>query len=113
MRKKLAKDEGARKKFRAVFTRTGKKPGYKSYSEETILLTDIRDAETDERITDHSWFTYTKGFEQAKLHVGDAIEFEARVKIYSKGYVNKAAHINTKRTDYKLSHPTKITIVKP
>lgn len=113
MRKKLAKDEGVRKKFRAMFTRTGKKTGYNGYSEETILLTDIRDAETGEHVTDHVWFAYTKGFDQAKLGLGDVIEFEARIKVYSKGYINKPAHINSKRTDYKLSHPTKIVVVKP
>jgi len=36
------------------------------------------------------------------------LEFDARVKEYSKGYVNKSLHRNQRNTDYKLSHPTKI-----
>ena len=40
------------------------------------------------------------------------IEFEARVKEYRKGYINKSLTINQSKTDYKLSHPTKIKEVK-
>lgn len=112
MRKKLKNDEGVRKKFSAIVTRTGKKPGFRNHSAETILLTNIRDVETNELVTDHSWFAYTKGFEQARLHPGDTIEFEARIKAYTKGYINKALNINNKQLDYKLSNPTKITVLK-
>ena len=50
IRKRLKAQEGERKKFTARFTRFGKKLNYKGYSEMTVLLTDITDAETQERV---------------------------------------------------------------
>lgn len=108
MRKQLASKEGERKKFTAVFSRLGRKAGYTGYSVETILLTKVRDAETGELVTDHLWFTFTKGFQLFALTEGDTLEFEARVKSYSKGYVNKSLAIDKEKRDYKLSNPTKI-----
>jgi hypothetical protein len=108
MRKILAAENGVRKKFRAVFSRLGKKVNYKGYSEETILLKNIVDVETNKLVTDHVWFNFTKGFEKISLVEGTLVEFEARVKEYKKGYVNKTLKINNSTTDYKLSHPTKI-----
>jgi hypothetical protein len=58
------------------------------------------------------WFAYTAGFEKANLHEGARVEFEARVKAYSKGYVNSQVGINNRRQDYKLSHPAKINVIK-
>jgi len=111
MRRELAKQDGQRKKFSALFIRLGKKAGYHGYSEETILLNRITDVETGKVVTDHLWFTYTKGFQDAGLKEGDTIEFEARVKEYKKGYVNRAYGINQRKHDYKLSHPTRIAVV--
>jgi hypothetical protein len=110
MRKRLAAEEGQRKKFRGVFSRVGKKVNYKGYSEDTILLTDITDATTNEVVAGHVWFSFTKGFEKIKLEEGVVLEFEARIKEYAKGYVNKQYGINNRKKDYKLSHPTKIKI---
>lgn len=111
MRKTLAKAEGQRKKFHAVFDRLGKKVNYKGYSEDTILLVNITDAETNQVVADHLWFSYTAGFEKITLSEGVRLEFEARVKEYRKGYVNSRYKINQSRKDFKLSHPTKIRII--
>lgn len=111
MRKNLEDKIGLRKKFRAVFTRFGKKVNYNGYTDITILLTNIVDTETNLVVTDHHWFAYTKGFENAPLKEGATIEFEARVKMYKKGYVNRKLSINKRQSDYKLSHPTNIQIV--
>ncbi len=108
MRKELARESGARKKFRGIFVRLGKKAGFNGYSEETILLKNIQDAETNRMVADHVWFGYAKGFEKLSLTEGITIEFEARVKEYRKGYVNPRYKINNSSIDYKLSHPTKI-----
>ena len=112
MRKLLSKEEGKRKKFKAVFERIGKKVNYKGYSEETILLKDVIDLEINQVVTDHIWFLFSKGFEKLYPKTGMIIEFEARVKEYRKGYINKSLKINQSKTDYKLSHPTKIKEVK-
>lgn len=108
MRKVLASLNGERKKFKATFVRLGKKTNFKGYSEETILLKNVLDAETNQIVTDHIWFSYTKGFEKILLSEGTLVEFEARIKEYKKGYVNKSYKINNSKTDYKLSNPTKI-----
>jgi hypothetical protein len=111
MRKRLAASEGERKKFRGTFSRVGKKINYQGYSEDTILLNNIIDAETSTVVADHIWFSFTKGFEKIKLEEGSMLEFEARIKEYSKGYVNKQYGINNRKKDYKLSHPTKIKLI--
>ncbi len=111
MRRELAKQEGQRKRFRATFIRLGKKTNYQGYSEETILLNRVIDTETGNVVTDHLWFSFTKGFQDARIQEGDTIEFEARVKEYKKGYVNRAYGINNRKQDYKLSHPTRIAVV--
>jgi hypothetical protein len=108
MRKVLGKEEGNRKKFTARFVRVGKKINYKGYSEETILLQNVIDLQSNKVVTDHVWFNFTKGFEKVGLTEGAVLEFEARVKEYRKGYVNKKYQINNSSTDFKLSHPTKI-----
>lgn len=63
-------------------------------------------------LADHLWFSFTKGFEKLGLKEGVVLEFDARVRDYSKGYVNKKYGINNRRQDYKLSHPTKIRLVR-
>jgi hypothetical protein len=108
MRKELAAEEGKRKKFKAIFSRIGKKVNYKGYSEETILLKNVIDLEANKIVADHVWFSYTQGFIKALISEGDTLEFEARVKEYRKGYVNKNYKINNSTTDFKLSNPTKI-----
>lgn len=110
MRKELAKKEGERKKFKATVSRLGKKTNYLGHREDTILLVNITDAETNRIITGHLWFSFTKGFETACVKPGDIIEFEARVRKYSKGYVNRRYGINQTQMDYRLSHPTHIVV---
>jgi len=112
MRNQLAKHDGTRKKFRGVFVRFGKKANYQGYTDMTILLTSIIDVETNQVVTDHLWFNYTKGFEDAGIKEGDVIEFEARIKEYKKGYVNARAGIRNRSRDYKLSHPTQIKVIR-
>lgn len=101
---------GLRKRFSAVVERFGKKINYKGYSEETILLKLIRDVESNEVVADHLWFTFSLAFQKAKIAEGCTIEFDARVKDYTKGYVNKAIGINNRKKDFKLSNPTKIVV---
>lgn len=108
MRKELGKKEGERKKFSAIFSRLGKKMNYKGYTEETILLTKVTDLETNTIVTDHIWFSYTKSFQSVELKEGIIVEFDARVKEYTKGYVNTRYEIDKRKKDYKLSHPTKV-----
>jgi hypothetical protein len=75
------------------------------------LLKNILDAEDKKVVADHVWFAYSKSFQLLRLQAGELIEFEARVKKYTKGYVNRRYQIDSKTIDYKLSHPTKIRLV--
>lgn len=111
MRKKLGLSEGSRRRYKAVFSRLGKKTNYHGYREDTILLKAVTDVETGEVVADHLWFNFTKAFEKLALSEGVTIEFDARVKEYSKGYVNLRHRIDNQKKDFKLSHPTKIKVI--
>jgi hypothetical protein len=110
MRTGLRNEVGQRKKFKGLFVRTGRKAGFNGYSQETILLKDIIDLDHGAVVTDHLWLNLTKGFEVAGIREGMTIEFEARIKEYKKGYVNKRLNVDQQKKDYKLSHPTKFRI---
>ena len=110
MRKELGKHVGERKKFQATFVRFGKKTNYQGFGEETVLLKNIVDLESNKIVTEHLWFAYTKNFQQIHLTEGTYIEFEARIKRYTKGYKNSKYKIDQRTEDYKLSHPTKISL---
>jgi len=113
LRQELKKIDQQRELFRGTFKKYGLKTGYKGASTETILLVDLRD-DNGNLICDHLWFNMTKGFEQlGTLREGDMVQFEARVKKYRKGYVNRRAGIDQSRVDYKLSHPTRIERYRP
>lgn len=110
MRKQLKTLDEQRDLFRGTFKKYGLRSGYKGASTETILLVSICD-NNGKIISDHLWFNMTKGFEKlGNLRPGDIIQFEARVKKYRKGYVNRRAGIDQSSFDYKLSHPTKIKL---
>jgi len=97
--------------FTGVFSKYGIKSNYKGPSTDTLLLVKIRDNQ-GALVTDHLWFNLTKGFEKlGTLKEGDRVQFEARVKKYKKGYVNRKIGVDQSAVDYKLSHPTKMTKV--
>jgi hypothetical protein len=110
MRKGLEKINGDRTKFMGVFERYGTKTNFKGYPEKTILLKNVKQG--SKTVTDHIWFSMTKGFEAlGELKEGDIIEFHARVKEYYKGYAGYKEEVQWEKPiglDYKLSHPTKI-----
>lgn len=110
MRRTLQTQDGKRKKFQGVFARFGKKTNFHGYAEDTILLQNILDVETNKIVADHVWFTRTKNFQKLSLAPGVHIEFEARIKKYTKGYVNSRYKIDRRENDYKLSHPSKICV---
>jgi len=105
IRRILRKIEDERLTVTATFERIGYKPGYMgSASQMTILLVNVKDKK-GKKLTDHLWLNYTKGFQELDLSMGDKVEFDARVVTYAKG---KKAD----KTDYKLSHPTKMKKLK-
>lgn len=113
MREQLKRMEEQRKRFTGTFVRFGQKSGWKGYSLTTVLLSDIKD-EYGKDVSDHLWFNLTKEFQKLKLEDGTVVEFHARVKEYVKGYRGYREDVYDKpcEIDYKLSHPTKLRILK-
>jgi hypothetical protein len=108
MRKELKKMDDQRDVFTGIFKKYGIKSNYRGPSTDTLLLVNIRDGQ-GAFITDHLWFNLTKGFEKlGTLKEGDQVRFEARVKKYKKGYINRKIGVDQSSSDYKLSHPTKM-----
>jgi hypothetical protein len=62
-------------------------------------------------VADHAWFSLTKGFERLNLTPDTKVTFDARIKEYHKGYVNRRYGIDNRKKDYRLSHPTNVSIV--
>lgn len=107
MREKLAERDGERDAFSGAFARYGVKPGWRSATEPTVLLTDIRDGHGNE-VCDHLWFNLTEGFAGLVAQPGDVIAFHARVAAYEKGY--RGGDDDLTEWDYKLSYPTRFSI---
>lgn len=113
MRKSFSTNTGTRTSFTGTFVRFGTKVPYKGPPITTLLIKDITN--DDGSITeDHVWFSMTSRFENIKDELRDGVKltFEARIKPYTKGYVNRREWIDERVTDYKLSYPTNIQIVK-
>jgi len=115
-RRKLRRFDGDRRSFVAVFERYGSKTGWTGRAEKTLLFKDVCFSGTNEILTHHLWFTATKGFlALGDLKSNDRVAFDARVKQYKKGYWG---HDELRQLeappgyDYKLSHPTKISVLK-
>ena len=76
-----------------------------------MLLKNVIDLKTGRKVADHLWFNFTLGFEDAEPKENDVLEFNARVKMYSKGYQgNRADELGEAsfERDWKLSFPTKV-----
>lgn len=114
MRKELgALGNELRLTFTATFERYGEKSAYKGPPLKTLLFKDVQ--HNNKIVADHIWLNMTKGFEQYKLNPGDVVQFDGRVKAYEKGYKgyrdDDLCLYHPIETDFKISHPTKITII--
>jgi hypothetical protein len=108
MRKALAPREGERATFTGTFERYGLKTGWgKGPPKKTLLLRDIIDSR-GVKVCEHLWFNLTMGFAKLRLQPGDVVQFDARVKLYTKGYKGRREDVDKPmERDYKLSHPTR------
>ena len=115
LREELAKICGVRREFQGAFDRYGTKSGWKGRPVRTILLLNVEDCLNHEIMTNHLWFTETKGFAAVQLQQGDVVRFNARVTRYVKGYRGRRDEDFDERSpvelDYRLSFPTKLTVV--
>lgn len=103
MRYELKKINNERATFTGTFERRCIKKGWKGKIESTVLFLDIKDAD-ENIVTDHLWINKTTGLTKiGMLNKGDVIQFDARVKPYTKG--ERGFEVR----DYKLSYPTKFS----
>lgn len=108
MRKSLSKLNSRRISCIGIFVKYGTKSNWHGFPTRTVLLKNIKDMDGN-LLTEHLWFNGTKGFHAlGELKLGDVIEFDARVKEYTKGYVNWRKDVDEREVDFKLSHPSKI-----
>ncbi|AFV24624.1 hypothetical protein Mpsy_2420 [Methanolobus psychrophilus R15] len=102
MRTELKKRNNDRATFIGIFEKRGIKKGWKGKMESTVLFVDIN--ADGHIVTDHLWMNQTTGLTKiGMLNKGDMIQFDARVKPYTKG--ERRFEVR----DYKLSHPTKFS----
>jgi len=114
MRKALKELGDYRGTFTGVFARYGSKHGWRGAVVRTLLFTDVR--HKGHRVCDHLWMNETRGFSSlSNLQPGDEVQFDARIARYYKGYLGDRDYLDpfdALELDFKLSRPTKISIVK-
>jgi len=106
MRENLATLEGKRCVFRATFERYGSKPAYRGPPLTTCLFVKILGSDGKE-LCDHVWMIQREQLTRLGLQRGEAVEFKATVKRYTKGYrghrdLDDAAPLSE---DFKLANP--------
>jgi len=112
MREKLTKVDGQRMRFTATVERFGTKRAFRGPDLQTILLSDVRFADTKELACDHLWFTC--GQWSLGLAPGMVFAFDARVDSYTKGYQGSRAEalgVSSYSVDQHLERPTNIEIL--
>ena len=110
IRKRLKAINGQRLRFMATVDRFGEKSAFRGAPMPTILLKDVRIAESKQVVTEHLWFTKGKSWEQCRK--GDEVAFDARVTTYEKGYKGYREDVFAPvTTDYKLERPTNVVIL--
>lgn len=112
MRKELKKLDGQRDVFIGTFVREGLKNAYKGGVLPTLLFKDVHRVSDKKLMCDHLWLSKTKALSALNLSAGMQIEFAARVKQYSKGYMGKKEDLKKEiKQDFKLSHPTQVRVL--
>ena len=109
----LAARHGERFRVTATIERFSQKNAFRG-PQKTVLLRDVRDAETGDLLTDHLWFAWGKW--AFMLREGEAIAFDARVTGYDKGYHGRREDLYDApppSSDWRLERPTRVARVPP
>ena len=105
--------EGQTIKVTAKFSRNGTRAA-KTRSYQTVLLLDVRDADTGELLTDHLWFNAGNTWKKTEIGPDDTVQFEARVIEYRTGYWGPSKirrREDPPRVDYKLTPPRNLKVI--
>ncbi len=103
--------QGCRFRCRATVGRFGEKRAFRGPPQKTVLLLDVVQTRTGQKLTDHVWFTVGKWMTAANVRPGDVIEFDATVGTYIKGYQGHREDVEDAppvRQDWRLERPTRV-----
>lgn len=112
MRNALRKVNGKRTRFIAAVERFGSRRNWHGFPERTVLLRDVRFADTGQLACDHLWFRCGQWADV--LIEGARFAFDARVDAYEKGYRGRKAErlgLDSYDVDYHLERPTKVVLL--
>lgn len=104
--------DAERHTFIAVFERYGKKSSWFAIGN-TVLLKDIRLADSDKILTDHVWLTVGKQlYELGELKQGDIIQFNARVGKYYHKFFDRDYMVRPEYSlDFRLDRANKFAVL--
>ncbi|MFC6180579.1 hypothetical protein [Lactiplantibacillus daowaiensis] len=107
MRKQLKQlGSSERHTFQGVFKGVGFKSSYRNHYLPTLVLEQI--TFEGKIMTNHLWCNYTRQFSKlGVLKIGDVVQFDARIKRYTKGYKT-----SSKKVDYGIERPTKVVLLE-
>jgi len=117
MRTELAKLQGKRCTFMATFERYGsRKIAFSIYPQITMLFLNVTEKKSGKKVTDHIWMKCGKRMDELGEFIkGEKVQFDARVRIYIKGYRGRLAMEmgeDWSERDWQLSFPTNIKRVE-
>jgi hypothetical protein len=107
MREALAARTGQRLTVQATVIRRGTTISWLGVQEYTVCLGPVQTL-AGETLAGHVWLKVGKRLAAAKLHVGDVVQLDARVKPYKKCCIRRPGKPFTYNLDYGLAYPTRI-----
>ena len=112
-RQPLEARAGSRVNVTAIYARVGARY-VTGRGTETVLIRDVRDADTGVLLADHLWFNRGRIWRNIGLIPGDAIVFSARPIEYRTGYwgPNEVRQIEAPaRREYRLTPPEGLRVI--
>lgn len=104
---------GARVNVTAIYCRVGARSAM-GRDRDTVLVREVRDADTGALLADHLWFNRGKTWRNLGLLPGDVVSFSARPMEYRTGYwgPNEVRQVEAPaRREYRLTPPEGLRIL--
>jgi hypothetical protein len=105
MRTELEKLNGQKCVFTGKLKLIRERKGHCNTPVKSMLLVGLR-TKDGKPLTDHTWVTYNKKFQQLDLKEGSIVKFEATVKSY------EIERNSVVETDYCLTYTTRVKLLK-
>ncbi len=104
---------GATIRVTAVYVRAGNRRD-SGLLDTTVLVREVRDAETGTLLADHLWFNRGKVWRTLGLEGGDVVSFQARPIEYRTGYWGASRVrqlLEPARREYRLTPPEHLAVI--